>query len=168
MPRTKKIVTETDETPKERKPPAVRHPIDKDYDLPGDFALYVRHNGLYEGTDAQIYNLSRAAFERPKMDLKTQEPIKGDDGEVVMLPPNGFPAIAHTDGRTIIHREQGIEWLKNYQVAQSQRRAGAQERLVQRASTVVLGVGRYTLMNARAAKTRADADRAQELATVGN
>jgi hypothetical protein len=124
--------------------PKVKHPIPDGFYIPGDFALYVTHNNLWEGSQAQIYNLTKAAFDRLSVDADGN-PVLDDDGSQVIKPANGFPAVAHTDGRIIIDREKGVAWLKQYSAAREVRKAAAREAAQRRNSASLLSVARYTV-----------------------
>ena len=150
MTRKPKAIVEDTEVA-EVKPKAIKHPIPDGWDTPSEFALYASHNGLHDGSDAQIYNHAKFAFPSEILD-KDGNPRLDEDGNRKMRESNGFPVKIHTDGRTIIDREAAVTWLQGYKIHQAQRKATAQERTAIRTQAVVLAVARYTLGRASLAE----------------
>jgi hypothetical protein len=171
MARKPKDETATDDATVEAevtKEPRIKHPVPDGFDTPSNFALYVRHNELWDGTAAQIYSFTKGAFSEHKTKINADgvtEFVFGDDGEPEMTTPNGFPAVIHTDERKIINREAAIEWLKDYSLRRASARQIAAQRAEQRNQSVVLSVGRYTLTANRLVETRRAVG---ELATIAD
>lgn len=141
----------------EVKTAVTKHPLPDGYRTPSDFAVHATYDHpekgpRYSGSDASIYSLSKFAFPTQIVDAEGN-PKLNDDGSPAMKEPNGFPAIMHTDGRVIIHLEDGLAFLDTYSSNQKAKRAVAAERAANAASARIVSVARYTLLCARAAKS---------------
>lgn len=105
----------------------VKHPIPDGWEVPADFFIYVSFHGITEAGNATVYNWIRSAWPQPITDSEGN-PVLDDEGNPKMTEPNGFPAKKHTDGRTIVNRADGIEWIKNHESAKAERDAQKAQR----------------------------------------
>lgn len=100
----------------------VKHPVPDGYDVPADFYIYVSFNKITDAGNPTVYSWIRGANAQPVLDAEGNA-VFNEDGSQKMTEPNGFPAYTHTDGRTIVDRAAGIEWIKNHEAAKAERDA---------------------------------------------
>lgn len=100
----------------------VKHPVPDGYDVPADFFTYVSFHKITEAGNPTVYSWIRGANAQPVVDAEGNA-VLNEDGSPKMTEPNGFPAYTHTDGRTIVDRAAGIEWIKNHEAAKAERDA---------------------------------------------
>lgn len=122
----------------------VKHPVPDGFETLSEFALRASHLGLVN-SEAQVYNLAKAAADTVVIDKETGEPKLDDEGNQIIRKGNGFPLTVHTDDRSIVNKEDGLAFLRAYKENRSQRRAAAREAQDRRNRAMVLGVARYVV-----------------------